>query len=232
MKRMLLLFALPLIVAGCIKKETTHTVYLDPEGGATWTIVEQDIRSDEDSAKGREKEEREYMQAFRAGQHDGVVALDRLGAEWVDWRVLREERPYMVFVEGRFAAFDLAVQAFFDELSAPAASPVYADMQWEGECGRLVISCDFELLDRLENSEQGDSEDDDSEVFLSLVDGVHRLVLTEGRFTGATGFEISDDGTAAKLLERSREEIEAAAETDEYGNLIVYSLSWKMPNER
>jgi hypothetical protein len=229
---MLLLFALPLIGGGCIRKETTHTVYLDPEGGATWTILEQEIRSDEDSTEGREKEERKYMQSVRMGEHDGVLALDRLGAEWVDWRVLRDERPYMVFVEGRFAALDLAIQSFFDELSAPAASPVYADVQQEGDCARLVISCDFELLDQLENSEQAGSEDDETEVLLSLVGDVHRVVLTEGRFTEATGFELNDDGTAARLLERSREEIEAAAQTDEYGNLVVYSLAWSIPKGR
>ena len=236
MNRMLCLCTVPLLAAGCIRKETSHTVYLDPHGGATWMVLEKDIRSDESDPKDRTAEENEYMQSFRAGQHDSVLALDRLGADWVDWRVLRDERPYMVAIEAHFAALDLALQSFFDEMSAPVPSPIYAEIQWEEDCARLVISCDFGRIHEIESIEQTDSDRDHTEVFLSLIDGVfHQVVLTEGRFTDAVGFEINEDEDesedVAKLIKRTREEVEAAAETDEYGHLIVYSLTWTISNE-
>ena len=93
--------ALTLVMTGCLVKDTTHTLYLDPGGAVTWMVLERDIRSDEEERAPRDEEEREYLDAFARGEHGVALALRRLDGD-VRTTMLRAERPYTTMTEARF----------------------------------------------------------------------------------------------------------------------------------
>ncbi len=226
------IFAL-FLVTGCVRKETSHTLYLDPDGAVTWMVLEKDIRSDANNSGERDEEEEEFMAPRRSGEHDIAQALANLDADWVETRILRETRPYMVVTEARFESLDGPLQAFFDQMGAP----VSAEIRTDGDCRRLVISCDLEDFDEAEQNvalRRSESDAEEDEVLMELIDDAdkYRLVLTDGEFVEARGFELTDDDTVAALLEQTREEMEAIEEVDENGNVVVYSLTWTVDGEQ
>src|SRR6185503_13056389 len=88
--------AAALMLAGCLQKETTHTLYLAPDGGVSWMALEKDVRSDEKDPAARRAEEEAYIASATAGTHGigrGLAALDP-----VDRRthVLRARRPFVL----------------------------------------------------------------------------------------------------------------------------------------
>ena len=88
MRKLILVAILSVISTGCLLKETSHTLYLRPDGAVTWSVLERDIRSDEADPDKRRSEEEAYLAAVAAGEHDVAKALDVLGAQWVE--VLQE----------------------------------------------------------------------------------------------------------------------------------------------
>ena len=226
MNKMLTIIAIAAVAAGCVRKETSHTLYLDPDGAVTWMVLEKDIRSDAGDVEKRNEEEGEFMDARRAGEHDIAQALSEIGAEWIETRILRDERPYMVVTEARFDTIDEPLQSFFDRMEAP----ISAELFHEDDRVRFVIACDLEALDQ---AEQRDTDEEETEVFLALFgDAEHyRLVLTDGEFVEARGFEMVDEQTAAVLQEQTREQIETIEEFDDHGRTVVYSLTWTTPSE-
>ena len=95
-----------------------------------------------------------------------------------------------------------------------------------------MITCDLAELEG--STGQGSSDRKSAEVLEALLEdaGHYRVVLTEGRFVDARGFEIEDGGAVAILLEQSAEEIEEIEELDENGDVVVYSLTWTTADER
>ena len=227
MNKILTIVTVVALASGCVRKETSHTFYLEPDGAVTWMVLEKDIRSDAGDLEKRNEEEGEFMDARRCGGHDVARALTELGAEWVETRVLREQRPYMVVTEARFDSIDRPLQSFFDRMEAP----ITAELLHEDERVRFVIACDLEAFDQ---AEQGEIDEEETEVFVALVGDAedYRLVLTDGKFVEARGFEIVDEKTVAVLQEQTREEIEAIEEFDDRGRTVVYSLTWTTPSER
>ena len=62
-----LALAASVLTAGCLRSETTHVLYVSPDGGVTWTTTEADVHSDEKDPAARMAEEREYLSAVQAG---------------------------------------------------------------------------------------------------------------------------------------------------------------------
>lgn len=220
------LFAV-ILAAGCVRKETSHTLYLDPNGAVTWMVLEKDIRSDAHDRRERDQKEEDFMAPRRSGEHGMAQALEQLDAEWVETRVLRDTRPYMVVTEARFDSLDRVIQSFFEQLGAP----VYAELRADGDRTRLVILCNLEDWDEAEQSES-EGEEDDVLVELMFDADEYRLVLTEGEFVDARGFELADEKTVAVLIDQSREEIEAIEEVDQNGCVVIYSLTWTVAGDR
>ena len=166
------------------------------------------------------------MDARRVGEHGIAEALTELDAEWVETRILRDERPYMVVTEARFNAIDEPVQSFFDRMEAP----ISAKLLREDDRTRFVIACDLEGFDE---AEQHQIDEEETEIFMALLGDAedYRLVLTDGKFVEARGFAIVDEETAAVLQEQTREEIELVEEFDDHGRTVVYSLTWTTPSE-
>ena len=96
---------LALVLAACVLKTTRHTVYLEPDGSVVWTVLEEDVHSDARTAVDRRKEECDWLAAVHAGEHGVARGLALLGGDPVS-RVLRSERPFVVWTEARFDSFE------------------------------------------------------------------------------------------------------------------------------
>ena len=201
-----LVIAAMVLTAACIDQNNRHIFYLDADGAVTWTVVQEEIRSDAEERPDRIREEREFLQAVDRNEHDVARALGRLGALWVDTQLVRAERPYSVVTEARFESVARAWEEFLTGVGFEAQ----ARLEAEGDRMRLTFS-----YGELENDAEG-SEDD--EVLASLIDDHenYRFVLTEGKFIDAEGFRLEDQDTAAVLV--------AVDENDE--GQAVHTLTW------
>jgi hypothetical protein len=172
------------ICSGCLRKEVTHTVYLDPSG-VVWSVIERDVRSDENEPAARIREEQDYFLAASAGTHGVAQAFRRLGAQKVTTTWLRRERPYSVMTEARFTDVRQLAMA------------ILRDAQAQGDVSLLREGCQTRFNVRVDLESAADS-DDDSALGELLTDlETYRFVLTEGRFISADGFEILEDGSIA-----------------------------------
>jgi hypothetical protein len=174
---------------GCLVNETENILYLDPDGSVAWVTLEKDIRSNEEDPEERRREEQLFLDAWARGEHEVAVEMAELGALSVDCQLVRPERPFMVVTSARFAAVDEALQRYFEKLEVRNE----ARLEWlpdaTGLTWRIWVDDEADLSEPEDLSEL--ESDDDPPLF--------RLVLTQGRFLDATGFEIDDDGTVATM---------------------------------
>jgi hypothetical protein len=190
--------ALTLVAGGCLIEETDTNLYLDPDGGLTITHLQQNVRSDEKSPEARALEEEAFLGRVQAGGHDVALALYTLGPEWLDTRVLREERPYTVETTARFDSIERVYRTFLDRLGLPGG----VELSRDGDVTRLVV--ELRGLDALleEESDEWPREVDTLATLLLTED---RIELTDGVFVEAEGFEI--DGPRAVPVEIDEEVI-------------------------
>lgn len=198
-----------LVLAGCLVKETTHTLYLDADGSLTWQVLERNVRSDESDLKKRAAEEREYAEQVSLGRHDVAEGLRVLGPDSVDTVMLRDERPYTAMTTARFSAIDDLARELLYRLGISGT----VDYETSGEEHRLTICID---LTRDDADPPGEGE------AVALVEDVdsYQLFLTDGVFTEAEGFELHDDGRSATLAKLGEEE-------PEEGDTLVLRLVWR-----
>jgi hypothetical protein len=183
-----LMVALGLLpISGCLRKEVRQILYLSPSGVA-WTVVESQVRSDEATPVQRIAEEHDYVLAASAGAHPIARAFHRLGAQSVQTTWLRRDRPYSVATEARFA--DLRQLAL----------AILRDAHAAGDVSLVSTGCRTRFTVRADVSSAPATPDDAAldelnELITDL--DTYRLVLTEGRFVAADGFQITDEGTTA-----------------------------------
>lgn len=194
-----------LLMTGCLVGETTHTFYLDPHGALTWSVLERNIRSDQDDLAERRAEENGYIDRALDGRHDVARALDFLDPMDGSWEVLRGTRPFTVLTEARFESPAHLAWALMDRLGARGN----AWMESEGEKRRFVL-----ILEVEQECDDDDAFDELSALVAEMND--YRIHLTAGRFVDAVGFELQGEDNIAVPQE---------VEQDESGNL-VYSLTW------
>ena len=131
-----LVIAAMVLTAACIDQHNRHIFYLDADGAVTWTVVQEEIRSDAEEMLDRIREEREFLQAVDRNEHDVARALGRLGALWVDTQLVRAERPYSVVTEARFESVARAWEEFLTGVGLEAQ----ARLEAEGDRMRLTFS--------------------------------------------------------------------------------------------
>ncbi len=200
--------------AGCLVKQTTHTIHLSPEGTVDWVAIEREIRSDQSEPAARAREEQDYLAAARLGTHPVAEAFALLGPTDVQTVVYRDQRPFLVVTRARFDRLDWLGQRVLERTGVPGESRLEAvpgGMKWTFLAGP-------------EPPDDG-SADDDAEPLGALVEnvGAYRIVLTAGRFVEAVGFTIVDGGTGAELEESK----DGAPEPER----IVLSLVWTTARE-
>ena len=193
------------LMTGCLVGETTHTLYLDPHGALTWSVLERNIRSNEDDPAERRVEEKSYIERARDGRHDVARALGHLRPLDVNWRVLRGAKPFSVLTEARYESPAHLARALLDKLGARGD----AWMERVGDSTRFIL-----ILD----ADQGCEDEDAPDVLGALVAELedYRIHLTSGRFVDAVGFNIEGVKNIA---------VPEEVEEDEAGKL-VYSLTW------
>lgn len=205
------ILVLTLGVAACLVTTTRHTVYLEPDGAVTWTVLEEDVHSDTRAVAEREVEECQWLAAARAGDHGVARALAALGAEPTT-RVLRDRRPFVAWTEARFGSVGEVIHHLVDGLELPATIEV--DDGPDG--GGFVVELDLAAAEDL-------GEADSDEPLFDLFDGLEtaEVVLVEGRFTAADGFSLDDDGRVARPVEPPAEVVEAKQGT------LRWELRWR-----
>ncbi|MCG6963970.1 MAG: hypothetical protein LJE95_11955 [Acidobacteria bacterium] len=199
---------LALVLAACVLKTTRHTVYLEPDGSVVWTVLEEDVHSDARTAVDRRKEECDWLAAVHAGEHGVARGLALLGGDPVS-RVLRSERPFVVWTEARFDSFEELATRLVSDLQLPAR----LDVDSGAGGGGFTLELD---LAAAEGMDGGDNP------LIELLDGIEnaRLVLPEGEFVSAEGFELDENRRTARPLAPPDEVLEAKAGT------IRWSLHW------
>jgi hypothetical protein len=206
--KILPLAAVTVMLGGCLQKETTHSLYLSPDGTVVWTAFEKDVRSDEADAAKRQQEEQQYVTAALAGTHGigaGLAALDPVSLRTL---VLRKERPFIVMTEAELGPID----RLFSQMLAEIDTPGWATLRREGSRTTLTIHVEV----------GPESDKGSSSPVIGLFEDLdrYRIVLTAGRFVTATGFSLVDDGTAAIPREITEETLA------ENGGVVDLALTW------
>ena len=196
MREIVVVLAAALGTGACLQKETTHTLYLTADG-LTWVAAEANVHSDEADPGKRAAEEQSYVGPALLGSHPVARGLQALGPNsLVRTTVVREERPFHVITEARFARADQALERLFVESGLPARVTMAQD---DGRTS-LMVRFDFsrQFVER------------DTPAAALLEDIEHFVfVLPEGRFIAGGGFEVPDR-TRARLSKEAFEAIEGA----------------------
>lgn len=180
--------ALALALHGCIVKETTHRLYLSPDGRVAWTVLEERVRSTESDPGQRWREELAFVHGVAEKRHLMELGLKQLDPDTTSVRWLRSERPYTLLTEARFAQVGRLIQKIGDELRVQTQ----VTLQRTEDAMVLTVILDPSSLEQ-------DGPDEETPV-TQLIEDFDRywLVLTDGTFLWAEGFEIFDDGSAAR----------------------------------
>jgi hypothetical protein len=202
--------ALAMLAAGCLQKETTHTLVLSPSGEVTWITAENNVYSDAREPSGRRSEEQEYVAAAVAGRHPTGLALEAMAPVGpVRTRILRDEAPFLVVTDARFDSIETVMQRLFEQALA-----VGVNLTGDGKQSALTVGIDCGV----------DVVDSDSPVSAVLNDLDRlRIVMSGGHFVSATGFELAD-GTVATFSDAWMKEAERTCEAKGATRL---TLTWE-----
>jgi hypothetical protein len=210
MRKLLTIIAFASAASGCLQKETTHTLYLSPDGGVAWTAVESDVHSDEADVGRRLTEEQQYILEAGGGTHGVGRALAALDPRSLRTYVIRADRPFLVVTTAQFDSIEFLAQRLLRRL--PAVGTVSLARGSGATC--LVLKIDVRATQALDNAGKSPLE--------ALAEDLdrYRFVLTDGRFVSAKGFELEDDGRIARPIETSMEDVMAN------GGILELSLTW------
>ena len=174
-----------LLLVGCLEKRITHTLYLQANGSVVWSVEEAEVRSTEDKRADRDKEEWEYLEAARSDWHTSGAALWALLPDEVVTNLLRETRPFQVLTTARFADPGHVLRRVVEELC------VVADITYQqhGPEHFLMITVDVPASEAA--GDDCEHNNPVNEMFSETDDDdLVRIVLEEGRFLDAVGFDI------------------------------------------
>jgi hypothetical protein len=172
---MLLLLAAAGMSLACLEDAGRHAFFLDPEGAATWSVTEEEIRD-----------------RARLDEQQVAVALRSLGASWVETRVVRDRMPYSVVTEARFESASRMLETFLKRVGFEAR----ADLWFDGDRTRLS----FAFRDPGESDSGSDDAGDPAMRLLAPVEA-YRFVLTRGEFISAVGFRLDADRNTAWMID-------------------------------
>jgi hypothetical protein len=201
---------LALATTGCLRKETTHSLYLSPDGEVRWVADESNVHSDEADPGSRLAEEQAYIGPALIGAHRMAQGLQAMGPDGVvTTTVIREERPFHVITDARFFRVDRA----FERLFRACGLKVSVILVREDVSSRLRMRFDFTR----------EIEERESPALVLLEDLENfRFVLTEGRFVAGGGFDVPDR-TRAVISREWMRQAEAAVEAKSEIELV---LAW------
>lgn len=193
--------------AGCLLKDETTTWYLEPTGAVTWSVAEQDVRSDAQTTIDRDNEELTYITAARARTHPMARGFAQLGSTEIRTRILRDTAPYSVVTEAKFLSLESLGQQLIVHLGLVGTSFITR------EAGATTWT--FSVRDP--HAEDAVARpDDDLSALTNDLDGL-KVVLVQGKFAGVRGFHLSPDARIATIDDLSK--------ADENATLVL-QLRW------
>ena len=208
------LLLLACATTGCLRKATTHTLYLSPDGAVNWTVDESNVYSDEADHGQRIAEEQAFIGPALIGGHRVALGLQAIAPDGlVRTTVIRDERPYQVVTSARFTRVDRMFERLFDEAG------VTASVTLDHQDGRQHLRMQFDFTREI-------AERDSPAVALLEDFENFRFVLTEGRFVAGGGFDVPDRQTAVV----SRAWIDHLGRALETKGRIGLVLSWRDPD--
>jgi len=220
-KRLLMLVVLVATTVGCFDIQGKHTVYLEPDGTVTWTVLEEEIRHDGETPEARRRAADAFLDLVAANRHDAAVSLAALHPSSLNTRILREEAPQAILTEAHFPGIDRLHQNLFDLYRILAT----AELEIDEERGRLEIWV-WPAPEDVEEPPDREELERMSAILLGLL-AECRIILTEGKFVDAVGFEIEPDGKVAVPTGD-----DGGEEEDEEYMPVVLSLSWEREPEQ
>src|SRR5262249_16559510 len=197
-----------LLCPGCLVRDVTHTVYLEPDGSVTWTVLEQHVRSDGETPSDRAREEGGYINAINTDGHQAARAFAKLDPTDVHTTVLRAERPYATLVEARFARVDELMGTLGSKLG------VGSDSTLERRDGLMSWTL------TIYPAPMSPSRDEDVDPLIDFFSSGTLMIVT-GRFTSAVGFELSADRRAA-TVQITKDILDDDSQTEP----LRFSLTW------
>ena len=172
--------------SACIQSDNTVTLFLDPNGPVTWSILERNIRSDSRNRDERLTEQSQFNVAARAHQHPAMTGLMRLAASDIKDTILQDKPPYSVMTEGRFRNLEELGRRLFVTYGIQGTSVVNRDGEkWIWTLTVEVAPSEF-------------SEQDTAELQALVGQKIH-VALREGEFVQADGFSINEDRRIAEI---------------------------------
>jgi hypothetical protein len=204
-----LVVAAALLSSGCIVRETSHTLCLEPDGWVTWTVIDRNIHAEADTPEQRLTEETTFMDSVAAQSHSAAVAFRALGGSQLVTQVVSYDWPFAVLTQARFENVAELWQQYFDGVGMAATSRLTSD----GDRTTWTI-----VVDTAQENDPDDPEVADSLESLLENEPTITLFMRHGEFVAATGFEIEDDGRVAVL-----EDLDEKADGK---STLVLSLTW------
>jgi len=178
--------ALLIAASACIQEENAVTLFLDPNGQVTWSILEKNVRSDSKSRDERQTEESQFIVAARVHQHPAMTGLQRLAASDIKDSILQDKPPYTVMTEGHFRNLEEMGRRLFVAYRIRGTSVVTHDRE------KFIWMLTIESV-------PGDLAEQDTAELSALFGTKLHVALREGEFVEADGFSISDDRRLAEL---------------------------------
>jgi len=195
-------------LTGCREDNSSHVIYIEPDGHVTWRVIQDLMRSDKDDVAERLAEEEEWLDEVDAQEQGWGEILDSFGADEIEQTYLRDTRPYTVVTRATYDNLgDLVVRvdAYCDEDDNVTTLERHDD-RWTMT---TVVAIDPDEWEHIE----------DGHVWvLTMIEA--QIAASQGRFTEAVGYEISEDGAIATPLPLTPEEV-AEKPTE-----VVYELTW------
>ena len=210
MKRVSAVVVLAGLSLACLNGENRHAFYLEPDGAATWSVTQEDVRPDSGGLDRKDDAEREYLARARQGDLEIARALRGLGASWVETRIVRDRPPFTIVTEAEFKSAAWMIEEFLTRVGFEAE----AQLHFEGDRTRLSFAF------REVEAEATDEDPEQAEMCLLESTEAYRFVLTEGEFLEAAGFRLDESRTTAFMLDPD----EVEPDTDRPG--ASYSLTW------
>ena len=202
------LVAACLATAGCLQKDVTHTLYVSLDGAVAWVASEANVYSDEKDPGRRIAEEQAFLGPVLLGAHDAAAGFAALGADGrVRTTIVRDERPFHVVTEARFARIDRLLERLFTKAGVTSSARFVTD----GNEAALRVRLDFarELVA--------------DPAIAPLLDIEHlRIVLTDGEFGAVSGFDVTD----SRFATFSPDWIARAETASDAGGTIEFALAW------
>jgi len=228
MKKQLLVVstvALLLAAPACFEVQGTHTLYLDPEGQLVWSVLEQEVRFDDTDDGTKDRLEREFLERVARYENTAAMALATLHPSTLTTQMLREDTPPAILTDAYFPGIDRVYANLFALYEVPGSASL--------SVGDDLVRLDIVFWPVREEDEEPDTERDETRdrvdeaydaILLALFVDC-RIVLTEGEFVEAQGFEIVDFGKTAKP-----DSWESDEETDAPVELYLVWTRGEMPD--